>query len=175
MIILEDGTNVTGANSYVDHEGSFYTEYLAGHSYGAVLSDATAEEQEKAIRMATRVLDVNIAWNGYAAHDDQELKWPRTNVIVEGRMTASNIVPKAVKEATVELAIHLTRRDRTDDSYEQPVEKMNLGDGALQLDLGPGSASAAPDQIIPDIVARIVRLYGRRIGVGIGQRKVSRA
>lgn len=174
-IVLETGTGESNSNSYVDHQGAFFTDYLAGHAYGSDLAAAATELKEKLVRMATRVLDANISWQGYRKEDDQALEWPRMGVVVDDRVVSETIVPVPVQQATMELAINLLRRDTTDPNYEAPVNKINLGDGALQLDLGESSEAAPASETIPDAVAILVRKYGRRIGGTTRQRRVARA
>lgn len=174
MIIEEDGTGKPDANSYVDHAGAFFADHLAGHLYATALSGTTLDAKERAVRMATRTLDANIEWQGYRSQDAQALEWPRAGVTVENRLVDSATIPPPIKQAVVELAIFLLRRDRTDDSTDQPVNKLSLGDGALQIDLGEGSASTAVEHVIPEAVARLVRKYGRRVGSGARQRRTSR-
>ena len=108
---------------------------------------------------------------------DKSATSPRGRILVvdDDRLVSQSIVPVPIQQATVELALNLQRRDSTDDNYEAPVEKINLGGGALQIDLGASSAAAPPSTTIPDAVATLVRKYGRRIGGGTRQRKVSRA
>ena len=163
MIILEDGTGPAGSNSYVDPAGAFFTSYLAGHLYGSTLSTATDANKEAALRMATTTLDYSVTWQGYRNTAEQSLEWPRTGVVVETRLIASDTIPLPIQQATMELAIALLRRDRTDDSVAQPVKKISLGDGALDLDLGAASTDA-PATILPDAVFRMVRKYGTRVG-----------
>ena len=174
MITLEDGTGKADANSYVDSAGAFFADYLAGHLYGSALSAASSDDKERAVRMATRVLDANVIWNGYRNKSTQALEWPRQGIIVDEYVVESTVIPVPIQQATVELALALIRRDRTDESYAQPVQKLNLGDGALQLDLGEGSASAPVDHFIPEAVSRLIAKYGRRRGTGGRQRQVLR-
>lgn len=173
MIILEDGTTPAGSNSYVDPAGAYFTTYLAGHLYGSGLSTATDANKEAAVRMATTVLDYSVTWHGYRNTAEQALEWPRTGVVVDTRLIAADTIPGAIQAATMELAIALLRRDRTDDSVAQPVKKISLGDGALDLDLGAASTDA-PATILPDAVFQIVRKYGKRAGAKTGMTKTRR-
>lgn len=165
--IIEDGTGKADANSYVDSTGTAATEYFAGHVYAAAWQAASSQDKEKAVRMATRVLDASVDWHGRSVKGQaQALGWPRLGVSVGGWAVASNAVPAAVVSATLELAMSLLNRDRISDTAgAAETKKISLGDGALEIEFTEGSdPAAAKVPILPDFVFRIVREYGSRVG-----------
>ncbi len=176
-LIVEDGTAKADANTYVDSAGTFASDYAAGHLYATSWTAASSENKEKAVRMATRVLDASVEWNGRPVTGSQALQWPRTGVSVNGWAVASNAIPTPLKAATMELAIALLTRDRTSDTAgSAETKKIGLGDGALEIEFTEGSDPAAAKlPILPDMVFRLVKDYGARVGASSGMTRVRRA
>lgn len=176
-LIVEDGTSKADANTYVDSAGAFAADYAAGHLYATAWSAASSGDKEKAVRMATRVLDASVDWHGRRVNGAQALQWPRTGVSVGGWAVASNAVPTPVQAATMELAVALLNKDRTSDTAgSAETKKIGLGDGALEIEFTEGSDPAAAKlPILPDMVFRLVRDYGARVGATSGMVRVRRA
>src|SRR5512136_3481655 len=71
----EDGTGMGEANSYADvADGDMYFE---GHLYASAWTAASEDTKGAALIMATRLVDTQFQFNGYKAHEDQALQWPR--------------------------------------------------------------------------------------------------
>src|SRR6476646_9220104 len=124
-LIKEDGTGKVDANSYADvADGDAYHD---GHLYAAAWTGATNDDKEKALVMATRLIDSQFQFNGWKAHDEQALQWPRErcpdpdkglvtiSVLVPflGTFVDADLVPKALVDATCEMARELLIADRT--------------------------------------------------------------
>ena len=124
-LIKEDGTGRTDANSYASvAEGDAYFE---GHLYATAWTGATADKKAAALVMATRLVDSQFQFCGYRAHSEQALQWPRAECPDpdRGLVTVSALqpilsdfvpydsVPKAVVQATCEMARELVIADRT--------------------------------------------------------------
>ena len=124
-LIKEDGTGRADANSYASAaDGDAYHE---GHLYASAWTAAAADRKAAALVMATRLIDSQYQFNGYRAESGQSLQWPRelcrdpdVNVaVLTGLLrrfddyAASDKVPKAVVDATCEMARELLVADRT--------------------------------------------------------------
>ena len=112
-LIKEDGTGKVDANAYANSaDGDAYHD---GHLYATAWTVATLADQEKALVMATRLIDAEYQFNGVKATVAQALQWPRADCpsLDDGETVASNLVPKAVKDATCEMARELLLVDRT--------------------------------------------------------------
>ena len=124
-LVKEDGTGMADANSYASAaDGDAYHD---GHLYASAWTAATAPNKEKALVMASRLIDAEYQFNGFKASGGQAMQWPRiscpdpdvnaTELIGilwrAGNYVDSNIVPKAVVDATCELARELLVADRT--------------------------------------------------------------
>ena len=74
-LIKEDGTGKADANSYADRaDGDAYHE---GHLYASAWTAATEANREKALVMATRLIDAYMEFGGSKASSGQALQWPR--------------------------------------------------------------------------------------------------
>jgi hypothetical protein len=123
-LVKEDGTGKVDANSYADvADGDAYHD---GHLYAAAWSGATNDDKEKALVFATRLIDSQFQFNGWRAHDEQALQWPRERcqdpdrglpvtilLLPSGAYVDSNIVPKTVMDAACEMARELLIANRT--------------------------------------------------------------
>jgi len=103
-ITPEDGSVVSGANSYVSvsDSDSIADELLIDPSEWITLSQ---NQKEKYLKRATRELDLKNNWASDVKDTDQALGWPREEFEdAAGRTVKDDIVPQLVKEATVFLA-----------------------------------------------------------------------
>ena len=74
-LVKEDGTGKVDANSYASvADGDAYFE---GHLYATAWTAATSGTKAAALVMATRLVDTQVQFNGYRAHETQALQWPR--------------------------------------------------------------------------------------------------
>jgi hypothetical protein len=126
-LVVEDGTGLALANCYVS--AADVTAYCDAHALVGWTTDAAA--QVTAILRATQYLENNYRgrWKGYRVKETQALAWPRSssapitfaspsmtrsrNVFAggagylldqDGYPILANVVPKAVKDASCELA-----------------------------------------------------------------------
>ena len=121
----EDGTGKANANSYASAaDGDAYHD---GHLYATAWTGASTANKEAALVFATRLIDSQFQFNGFKVNEGQSLQWPRiscpdpdVNVVeVIGLLwrpdncVPGNLVPKAVMDATCEMARELLVADRT--------------------------------------------------------------
>ncbi len=111
-IIVEDGTGVAGAVSYMT-----VVEADAYHSARgmSLWFDLTEPNKEQALVRATDFMlqRYRLRWKGYRYTQAQRLDWPRAGVVTEGAHSAGyglfqvpyNSVPEEVKSACAELAL----------------------------------------------------------------------
>src|SRR5689334_11048107 len=92
-LIKEDGTGKVDANSYATAADG--DAYFDGHLYAAAWTAASTGNKEKALVFATRLIDSQIQFNGYRAHNEQTLQWPRERCPDpdKGLITISILVP----------------------------------------------------------------------------------
>ena len=124
-LIKEDGTGKADANSYASVADG--DAYHAGHLYATAWTGATDDNKAVALVMATRLIDAEFQFNGTRTTAGQCLQWPRAmcpepdNVHVPISVLLPipydyveyDKVPKAVVQATCEMARELLIADRT--------------------------------------------------------------
>lgn len=102
-LIVEDGSIVSGANSYVTVAE---IEAYAGLR-GIVYPDPTKIEM-----YAIQAMDYleTLAYKGVQVDPDtQPLQWPRKNVVVNGRTLPNDKIPNGIKNAQMQLCIYLVQ------------------------------------------------------------------
>lgn len=166
--VVEDGTGLAGANSFASvAECDTYHE---GHLYATSWTGAANDRKEAALRMATRVIDAAVIWNGVKKLVTQALGWPRSYAPEAEyqnygpsyrlgywnpyRYYDSNTVPKGIKDATCELARLLLQLDRTADPDDKGIKAVKVG---------PIDVSFSPEdrpEMLPQTVTLMLRPFG---------------
>ena len=109
----EDGSGLANANAYADAvDGDAYHD---GHLYATAWVGATLADKEKALVMASRLIDAEFQFNGTRTNAVQGLQWPRKDCHDPDGETElpPDVVPPAVQHAICELARELLIADRT--------------------------------------------------------------
>jgi hypothetical protein len=152
-LIKEDGTGKVDANSYASAADG--DAYFDGHLYATAWTGASTANKEKALVFATRLIDGGYQFNGFRAHDDQALQWPRERcpdpdkgleaisalIAFLGNFLEGNVVPKGVKDATCEMARELLLADRTAAPPGQGIVSTHTG----HTDAAASGATGASD------------------------------
>lgn len=107
-IVVEDGSIVTGANSYITNEEAEQLLNSIGETYG----DITPSEIKMAILKATRYTEYyRDQYQGCKVSSAQELQFPRNNVYVDGFLISNDVIPKELKMAVATAALTLLNGD----------------------------------------------------------------
>lgn len=169
-ITPEDGTGLAGANSYISQAAA--DTYFEAHLYAAAWTAATSVSKDKALAMATRLLDASTDWKGDKKTAAQSLQWPREGVEHDGFEVATNAIPVEVLNATAELAGLLISENLTAEVDQNQLASIGLGKGALEI----GFKDQRSKRQIPIHINDLLRGLGivRTGGSGITIRKVSR-
>lgn len=103
-IIVEDGTVVSGSNSYITVSGiGIYAEDYGLDSWSS--STITDTMREQAVFKSMRYLE-GLSWNGTKASQDQSLQFPRVDLFdSNGFLIPNDTVPQAVINAQCEIAV----------------------------------------------------------------------
>lgn len=146
--IVEDGSNVANANSYVDlQEAKDYQEALI-HS-PAEWGAADDTSKQKALVNATTLIGAYFSFPGMITYEDQSLYWPRTGVRKSGKFSfAEDEMPKALRQATAHLAGLILQADITAPTGTEGLKKLGLGKGALDLEFTEGHEAKAIAKIV---------------------------
>lgn len=168
VLIVEDGSGKTDSNSYTSVADA--DAYHDAHLYGSDWTSANNATKEKALVMATRLIDAVVTWKGRYNVYGQALAWPRYGVYDKSsQLILNNIIPANLKKATAELARHLIAKDRT-------VERDNIGLKSVKADTVTVEFDKNDNPvIIPDSAIIFIRELGHIDQTGFGPVKLVRA
>ncbi|MGH7992917.1 MAG: DnaT-like ssDNA-binding protein [Limisphaerales bacterium] len=179
-LIKEDGTGKTDANSYADVADA--DAYFAGHLYASAWTGATVDQKAMALVMATRLIDAEIQFNGTRTTAGQSLQWPRAmcpepdNVHVPISVLLPipcdyveyDLVPKAVVQATCEMARELLITDRTTAPEGEGLAYENTG----TTQTGYDKADKRP--VLSQVALVMLAKYGSQISAKSGAVRLMR-
>jgi hypothetical protein len=162
-LIKEDGTGKVDANAYADAaDGDAYHD---GHLYASAWTAATPENREKALVMATRLIDGQVQFDGVKLSATQALQWPRAECHdpdAGDGVVAGDVVPKAVMEATCEMARELLVADRT---AAPPGEGLKyLKEGTTQTGYEKSDTRPVISHVAQAMLCRFGTLLDRKSG-----------
>lgn len=177
-LVVETGSgNNPAANSYaLVADGD---AYHAAHLYATAWTGADNPTKEKALMMATMVLDQTMAWHGYLSNSEQPLQWPRNRVINRNRYSYAygygsqsqwydpTKIPKDIRDATCELARTLLEGDRTKDVAWKGIQSMNIA-GEIQFTFDKLDRT----RVFTDQLVQMLQPFGRPRYKGGGRRVV---
>lgn len=142
-LIVEDGTQVVGAESYISvSDADAYFSGRGGTAWAALVTAA----KEQSLRKATDYMEgaYRDRWLGTRVSVSQVLSWPRAWVQVRdvpvgygafGSYLQPNVVPAEVKQGCAELALLASAQDLAP----------TLSRGKLQVTAGPVSIQYDPN------------------------------
>ncbi len=125
MLIVEDGSGKSDAESFISVENASAYHTARGNSaWAALASDAV---REQCLRKATDYMEqvYRSRWQGYRVTEEQALSWPRSDVYVDGYAIASDIVPAQVANACAELALRASAGDLAPD-LDQRIKREKI-------------------------------------------------
>ena len=133
-LIKETGAGLADANAYADVADA--DAYHAGHLYASAWTAATADQKAVALVMASRLIDAEYQFNGTRAMVGQALQWPRAMCPGpdDSVMLPADAVPKAVVQATCEMARAMLVEDRTANPLGEGLKFTGLGANQTSFD-----------------------------------------
>lgn len=95
-LIIENGTIVTEANSYVT------TLELTAYATARGITISDDEEQ-----LLIRAMDYieSLAYQGVKSNSEQSLQWPRYDVVIDDYLVSSDTIPNELKKGQIEVAL----------------------------------------------------------------------
>lgn len=121
-LVIEDGTRVAGATSFVTSDEVAAYAIARGRTWPATHSDA-----DPSILKAMDYLE-SLSLNGAKVAYDQALSWPRTGMSVDGTDVPENVIPAAVKRAQMHMAMEIQGGyDPMPTTGEQFITKEQVG------------------------------------------------
>lgn len=95
-LVIEDGTVVSGANSYVT-----LNEYRAWANARGITASDSDTILERYVLRAMDYLE-QLMFIGNKANENQPLQWPRTEALIDGYYADATEIPSQVKKALYE-------------------------------------------------------------------------
>jgi hypothetical protein len=156
-LVPEDGTGLANANSYLTLIQA--DDYFSSHPYYAdPWNDLGNLDKNNVLAAATSQLDALFRWRGAVAVATQALGWPRVGAYDdEGRLVSSTIVPRAVRNATCELAIFISRGDAFAPASNTGIDRLKIDVIELQFSQ---TQNGAPRLNAPVPAAALLALRG---------------
>lgn len=153
-MVVEDGTGLPDANSYVDlNDAQQWIDLQLNYAAWDALS---SDQMSQWLILASSFLDTYFIWNGYKEYAASGLRWPRTGVYdQDGNPVAADSVPLAVSRATAEMGVFLMRGERTGDPAMSGIRELKVDVIDLKFDIG----TVAP--AIPTRIAAMLFGYGQ--------------
>jgi hypothetical protein len=174
-LIKEDGTGRVDANSYADvAEGDAFHE---AHLYATDWTGANSTTKTAALVFATRLIDSYYQFRGFKAHDTQALQWPREfardddalhnkvflSLASRDEYFADNIVPKPLRDATIETARELIKANRTDDPDGEGLASMTLI-GTMSMTFDKSDRRPVIPHVAQSMLAKLGEYLNRSAG-----------
>jgi hypothetical protein len=173
-LIKETGAGLADANSYADVADC--DAYHDGHLYASAWTAASADNKAAALVMAARLIDAEIQFNGTRSNIVQGLQWPRALCpepdglhtplsallpFPSGFLPADQ-VPKAVIQATCEMARELLITDRTAAPAGEGLKYQNVGGNQTGYD----KTDRRP--VLTQVTQSLLAKYGAQISAKSG-------
>lgn len=96
-LVIEDGSVVTGANSYVSE--------ATGQAYADARGIEVAVTEQLLIKAMDYLEALRSEYQGTKVSGDQALQWPRSGVVVDEYPIDDETIPQCLKDAQCQLAI----------------------------------------------------------------------
>lgn len=140
-LVIEDGSGVTGADSYAT--ALDFAERAAAYGWTVPLDYG---EQEVLLRRAAEAMNV-LRWKGRKAHSGQGLAWPRTGAVVDGEYLPDDYIPAAIQYGQMALAAEIHADDVSPPEAQRgPVVRQKVDVIEVQY-ANPGKVMrAAPER-----------------------------
>lgn len=152
-LIVEDGTGVIDANSYVGLDAARELATMRGITLSADENELTAQ----LISAADRVTSYEARFMGSRVSGDQGLSFPRNNSFRYGASLGNTSVPKELKLAQVTIAGILEAGGEIWATAYEGVKSEKIG--PLQIDYADSAAASVGNPELPQIDSILTPLF----------------
>lgn len=161
MLIVEDGTGLSNAESYISVTDA--DTYIAAYKGADATYDAaTTTAKEIAARQATKYLDGVYNWKGEIYSSDQALDWPR-NYVYNDRGLMETGIPTALEQATAEMMFlivtDVTITENVDRGKQTVKEKVDV----IEVEYESGASQQPSFPIVNRLLSDLVMSSGNII------------
>lgn len=156
--VVEDGTGLTTANSYVSVVEADDIVAVNIHASPKWVALTTAEK-EKLLAWASRFLDAHTRWYGTKTVETSGLRWPRKGVYDRDNiLLADNVIPHQLKVATASMAVYLIENDRTVERSQDALTRLQVD--VVELEFREGYTLALVPNHMEYLVAGLGAISG---------------
>lgn len=136
-ITVEDGSGVTGADSYI----SVAEARAFALKRGVTLSAVDADVEVLLHKAMDYLLPLEDELKGFRVDAVQPLAWPRYDVVINDYLIDSDVIPQQLKDAQAQLAIEAVATDLQPSGDGRDVIRKKLD--VLETEWAPGSGGYA--------------------------------
>lgn len=129
-IVVEDGTEVSGANSYVTE-----AELTA---YATARGITLAGDTEQLLIKAMDYIE-GLSYKGTKVTSTQALQWPRIGVVIDGYVNSSDNIPTELKNGEMETAVAIDGGEDPLADIPRTTTKSTVG--PISVEYATGSSS----------------------------------
>lgn len=154
-LVIEDGSIVTGANSYVST--STFSTYLSsrGKSFESLVGNS-----EQTLLLGMDYIEVqNFLGSKYTK--GQSLQWPRAGVYIDGFLIEVTEIPSDLQYAQMEAAIAIDSGNNPLDTLDRETKREKVGD--IEVEYSDGSKD---DVELRSLNSRLDKLIAGGTGSG---------
>lgn len=172
-LVLEDGTGVTGANSYITAAEALAILDVKPTQLAAFTA-LTPTEQDNYLIWASDWLDDYMDWKGDKAVADSGLRWPRCGVFDrDGVMISLTTIPDQLKQAVAETAVWLIGNEAAGSGGEssnlpEGIKRVKADVVEVEFFEGGSSDSQSGSDLLPVNIRFLLRALGSPI---VGKRR----
>lgn len=161
-LIVEDGSNVSGANSYGSVADADAYHSARGNAAWTEASTSPDQGKTAALIRATAAIDAKYRgrWPGYRTSGrHQSLEWPRTAAYdIEGNPIAGTEIPQEVKDATFEAALReLADAGSMMPDLERGGNITSLQAGSVAITYGANAQARTTYTLIDGILSSLLQ------------------
>ncbi|WLY87199.1 hypothetical protein [Vibrio phage vB_VibM_83AMN] len=142
-VIVEDGSNVVGANSFITID-----ELRSFASIRNIILPTDENQLTSLLILSCEYLNtLDAKLKGTQTYSDQELSWPRDNIC----NVPKDSIPKAVKNAQLQLSLDCLANDGTlmPNVTQYAIKHRKLGPMATTYAVGSGTNSKSAKPMTP--------------------------
>jgi len=146
-IVAEDGSLVTGANSYVTEAE------LAAYNSARNITLSGTYTAEQLLIMAMDYIE-SLSYKGLKVNSTQALQWPRVDVYIDGYYFESDEIPNQLKNGLMQAAVAID----AGNSPQQVAPRKTIREkvGELEVEYATGSSSVAIDTKIKSFLYKLL-------------------
>lgn len=145
-IVVEDGSIVSGANSYVTE--AELTSYATTRGYTIVDGD-----REKWLILAMDYLET-LRYQGRLVAETQPLQWPRYDVYIDRYLVDSDEIPPELKTVQLHLATQISQGVDPTSNIERATKREKVGD--LEVEYMEGASATVIDRKLNLLLKKLV-------------------